>query len=61
MDNILNMQYYPTNNHVDAAMHSSPLRKRRCLNKEVISFLYLLLCWNSGNVGLNVRLFAVGR
>nr|XP_031827092.1 transcription factor cwo isoform X1 [Nomia melanderi] len=34
MDNILNMQYYPTNNHVDAAMHSSPLRKRRCLNKE---------------------------
>lgn len=32
MDNILNMQYYPTNNHVEA---SPPPRKRRCLNKEV--------------------------
>lgn len=41
MDNILNMQYYPTNSHVDAAVHSPPMRKRRCLNKEVIlSFLF---------------------
>lgn len=35
MDNILNMQYYPANGHVDAAAHSPPMRKRRCLNKEV--------------------------
>ncbi|KAG5306435.1 HEY1 protein, partial [Acromyrmex insinuator] len=34
MDNILNMQYYPTNSHVDASVHSPPPRKRRCLNKE---------------------------
>lgn len=34
MDNILNMQYYPTSTHVDAAVHSPPPRKRRCLNKE---------------------------
>nr|XP_050849970.1 uncharacterized protein LOC127063801 isoform X1 [Vespula vulgaris] len=33
MDNILNMQYYPVSNHVDA-VHSPPPRKRRCLNKE---------------------------
>lgn len=39
MDNILNMQYYPTNSQVDAVPQSSPLRKRRCLNKEVI-FLF---------------------
>lgn len=42
MDNILNMQYYPTNSHVDAAVHSPPLRKRRCLNKEVILFPLVL-------------------
>jgi len=36
MDNILNMQYYPTNSHVDA---SPPSRKRRCLNKEVNTLL----------------------
>ncbi|EFN89077.1 transcription factor cwo isoform X2 [Harpegnathos saltator] len=34
MDNILNMQYYPANSHVDASVHSPPPRKRRCLNKE---------------------------
>ncbi|XP_043502490.1 hairy/enhancer-of-split related with YRPW motif-like protein isoform X2 [Polistes fuscatus] len=34
MDNILNMQYYPMTNHVDASVHSPPPRKRRCLNKE---------------------------
>ncbi|CAD1473253.1 unnamed protein product [Heterotrigona itama] len=34
MDNILNMQYYPANSHVDTAAHSPPMRKRRCLNKE---------------------------
>ncbi|KAL2726420.1 transcription factor cwo-like isoform X4 [Vespula squamosa] len=33
MDNILSMQYYPSSNRVDA-VHSSPPRKRRCLNKE---------------------------
>lgn len=35
MDNILNMQYYPTNSHIDISVHSPPPRKRRCLNKEV--------------------------
>ncbi|XP_066597698.1 hairy/enhancer-of-split related with YRPW motif protein 1-like isoform X2 [Prorops nasuta] len=34
MDNILNMQYYPQSNHSDTGLHSPPLRKRRCLNKE---------------------------
>ncbi|KAK2585586.1 hypothetical protein KPH14_010217 [Odynerus spinipes] len=34
MDNILNMQYYSMNNHVDASADSPPPRKRRCSNKE---------------------------
>lgn len=38
MDNILNMQYYTANSHVDAVAHSPPLRKRRCMNKEVTSY-----------------------
>lgn len=43
MDNILNMQYYPTNSQVDAVPQSSPLRKRRCLNKEVIFLFFRLI------------------
>lgn len=55
MDNILNMQYYPTNSQVDAVPQSSPLRKRRCLNKEVISLSFFFFFQFSSDFSLKLK------